>query len=107
MPVAAMAASSAAIFSASAWWPAAARAVGGRPSLILAISHGTGGFFLYKCSVNTGAGAARRIPGWGAPAGAPRAAGVAPAGVGPAGPGGPGRGQDPLWGAGRPPGPGL
>src|SRR5262249_35118873 len=79
----------------------AARAAGGRLSLVLAISHGTGGFFLYKCSVNTGGGVGRYVAGWGAPAVAPRGAGLAPAGVARARAGGRGGGASRLWGAGK------
>ena len=100
MPVRAMAASSAAILAASAWWLAATRAVSGR-SVISGISYCTGGFLLYKCSVKTGPGVARYVAGWGPPSVSPRAAAFARQVVPAAGPGGRERAKNLLWAAAK------
>ena len=56
---------------------------------------------LYKCSVNTGAGVACYVAGWGPPSVSPRAAAFARAVVGRAGPGGRERAKNLLWAAGK------
>jgi integrase len=56
---------------------------------------------LYKCSVNTGAGVARYVAGWGPPSVSPRAAAFARQVVPAAGPAGRERAKNLLWAAGR------